>query len=87
MHRSISACWSNAEKKLTCKDGTSFSISSSWGWPSCENHGGRAKCPSHWPYMCNDKTNYDNMRNLDYWCKQSASDCASLGGLRGCTGK
>ena len=28
--------------------------------------------------MCKDKTNYDNMRNLDYWCKQSASDCASL---------
>ena len=27
------------------------------------------------------------MPNLTYWCKQSASDCASLGGLRGCAGK
>jgi len=77
--RRAGTCHSISDKSLMCADGTKLAITSSSNWPSCDPHGGRAKCPAHWPYMCATKSNRG-----DYWCKQTEAQCVTLGGVRPC---
>ena len=52
-------CWSNPTDVLTCADGSEHRITSATQWYNCDRHGGRLRCPAHWPFMCASKTNTD----------------------------
>ena len=79
-------CFANDKESITCQDGSEHPITTNHGWYDCHAHGGREKCPSHWPYMCGKKTVINGNTGSDHWCKQSAADCTkyNLGGVRPC---
>jgi len=69
---------------IVCGDGTRCNAETAAdGWSCCNNHGGRALCPSNYPNFC-------KMMNLcgsakDYCCGDEDT-CAGMNGLRECKG-
>lgn len=71
-----SPCANDAGAGVACQDTLPRDPA---GWGCCIAHGGRDRCPSNYPVMCNQASTATLISD-DYNCEATADDC--IGGTR-----
>lgn len=74
----------DGERCVAISDGTT--LADPLGWSCCNAHGGRARCPWNFPFMCEATTCAPDLSGVpqDHCCEDEAYCISNYGGVRGC---